>query len=420
MNRHADTAVRVSHLSKLYRIGRRQAAYRTFREAIADAVSAPMRRLLRPAAPSADTIWALKDVSFKLRRGQVLGIVGPNGAGKTTLLKVLSRITRPTEGRVELRGRIGSLLEVGTGFHLELTGRENVYLNGAVLGMRRAEIRRKFDEIVAFAGVEDFIDTPIKRYSTGMGTRLAFAIAAHLEPEILAVDEVLSVGDLAFRRRCMGKMQDVSRQGRTVLFVSHEMNAVRRLCETGLWLDRGRVMAMGEVRDVVARYESSVVGQEGPQPGRVERSDPPDSPKRFRWAELAPARGAPRTTFALGELVRLTVGMEGTPAHETHFFEWFINDCQRGARVAWGGSQATPEGDVPGSCRRLSVLIGPLPLTRGRYSVSINMGVGGVAVFDYWHDAVAFEVTGCDGQGTGFDFSSQYAPTYVPYSIEVE
>ncbi len=207
----------------------------------------------RPAN-SHDTIWALKDVSFEIKRGEVVGVIGRNGAGKTTLLKIFSRITAPTEGEAEIRGRVGSLLEVGTGFHPELTGRENIYLNGAILGMRKAEIERKFDEIVAFAEIEKFIDTPVKRYSSGMYVRLAFAVAAHLEPEILVVDEVLAVGDVEFQKKCLGKVNDVAQQGRTVLFVSHNMAAVRALCNRGLILRSGRLTLDTDVESAIATY----------------------------------------------------------------------------------------------------------------------------------------------------------------------
>ncbi|MGQ9606252.1 MAG: ABC transporter ATP-binding protein, partial [Thermogutta sp.] len=230
----SDVAIRVENLSKKFVLGERL-GFRTFRETLQDALAAPIRLIKgdrgngSAAERKVDTdtqIWALKDVSFEVKHGEVLGIIGPNGAGKSTLLKILSRITEPSAGYVEIRGRVGSLLEVGTGFHPELTGRENVYLNGAILGMSKAEIRRKFDDIVSFAGVEKFIDTPVKRYSSGMQVRLAFAVAAHLDPEILIVDEVLAVGDAEFQKRCLGKMDEVSRSGRTILFVSHNMAAV--------------------------------------------------------------------------------------------------------------------------------------------------------------------------------------------------
>ncbi|HEY1338206.1 MAG TPA: ABC transporter ATP-binding protein [Bryobacteraceae bacterium] len=258
----SDIAIRVEGLSKRYRINGRQAKYRTIRESITTAARSilhPMRRANGGSLNGrSESIWALKDASFEVRHGEVVGLIGRNGAGKSTLLKLLSRITEPTGGYGEIRGRVGSLLEVGTGFHPELTGRENTFFNGAVLGMRRSDIARKFDAIVAFAEVEKFIDTPVKHYSTGMYLRLAFAVAAHLEPEILLVDEILAVGDLAFQRKCLGKMGDVAREGRTVLFVSHNMAAVRALCSRGILLDRGRVEFAGPTELAIYNYQKSL------------------------------------------------------------------------------------------------------------------------------------------------------------------
>ena len=240
----SDTVIKVENLSKQYRIGARE-GYKTFRETLVDAAKAPFRafKKLNPTSdlrpPTSELIWALKNVSFEVKQGEVVGIIGRNGAGKSTLLKILSQITEPTEGRVELKGRIGSLLEVGTGFHPELTGHENIYLYGAILGMDRWEVTRKFDEIVAFSEIDKFIDTPVKRYSSGMYMRLAFAVAAHMETEILLVDEVLAVGDAVFQKKCLGKMGDVSKEGRTVLFVSHNMAAVKQLCRRGILLEKG-------------------------------------------------------------------------------------------------------------------------------------------------------------------------------------
>jgi lipopolysaccharide transport system ATP-binding protein len=253
----SDFVIRVEGLGKSYRL--RHERYVALRDVIADQFHSLGRRLLgRGGAPGADDeeeFWALREVGFEVKRGEVLGIIGRNGAGKSTLLKVLSRITEPTEGRVRINGRVASLLEVGTGFHPELTGRENIYLNGAILGMTRDEIRRKFDEIVVFAEVEKFLDTPVKRFSSGMYVRLAFAVAAHLEPEILVVDEVLSVGDIEFQQRCLGKMREVATaSGRTVLFVSHNMGAIQALCPLTLRLESGRVKGFGETREQVENY----------------------------------------------------------------------------------------------------------------------------------------------------------------------
>jgi lipopolysaccharide transport system ATP-binding protein len=266
MRAHGATAIRVEHLSKQFRLGRLRNQFPTLRESLAAGAVGLVRGLASLGRRGTDgandggdptLLRALDDVSFEVRQGETLGIIGANGAGKSTLLKVLAQVTEPTSGRAEVHGRMGSLLEVGTGFHQELTGRENVFLNGAILGMTRAEIRRRFDEIVAFAEVERFIDTPVKHYSSGMYLRLAFAVAAHLEPEILLVDEVLAVGDAAFQQKCMGKMDEVAREGRTVLFVSHNMTAMEGLCERLIWMRDGRVARDGPTHEVIGEYLST-------------------------------------------------------------------------------------------------------------------------------------------------------------------
>ncbi len=255
--------IEVSGLSKQYRIGTKL-PYKTFRETLMNAITSPARLFRRNGSGGDNTIWALKDVSFEVRKGEVLGIIGRNGAGKTTLLKILSRVTEPTEGKVRIRGRVGSLLEVGTGFHPELTGRENIFLNGAILGMRKEEIKRKFDEIVSFAEIEKFLDTPVKRYSSGMYVRLAFAVAAHLEPEILIVDEVLAVGDAQFQKKCLGKMGEVAKGGRTILFVSHNMGSIAQLCNKAFLFEGGEIIQTGAVQHVVNYYMNlSVSGING-------------------------------------------------------------------------------------------------------------------------------------------------------------
>jgi lipopolysaccharide transport system ATP-binding protein len=269
-----DLAIRVENLSKQYKIGRARQRHNTLRDALTDA----FRR--KGANGATETFWALKDVSFEVKRGEVVGIIGRNGAGKSTLLKILSQITEPTSGRAEIHGRVGSLLEVGTGFHPELTGRENIYLNGAILGMRREEIRRAFDEIVAFAEIDKFLDTPVKRYSSGMYVRLAFAVAAHLEPEILLVDEVLAVGDAAFQKKCLGKMGEVAREGRSIMFVSHNTTAIQRLCEYTALIDKGQLILWGETGKVLERYLSS--SSESLIPGHW-FDIKPDNPKKTSW-----------------------------------------------------------------------------------------------------------------------------------------
>jgi lipopolysaccharide transport system ATP-binding protein len=254
----ATSAIHIENLGKRYQIAHGGAGYRTLRETLVDVLQAPVRRFRRGLqTPQVEDFWALKDVSLQISPGEIVGVVGRNGAGKSTFLKILSRVTQPTTGQVILNGRVGSLLEVGTGFHPELTGRENIYLNGAILGMSKREITSKFDEIVEFAEISQFLDTPVKRYSSGMYVRLAFGVAAHLEPEILVVDEVLAVGDAAFQRKCLGKMGQVARQGRTILFVSHNMAAITRLCERALWMDGGRLRESGAAEQIIAKYLSS-------------------------------------------------------------------------------------------------------------------------------------------------------------------
>lgn len=283
--------VRVENVSKRYRIGALHPAYATFRELVGEALTAPLRRLRGANGNRYETLWALRDVGFEVRRGELVGIIGHNGAGKSTLLKILSRITRPSTGEVEIYGRVGSLLEVGTGFHPDLTGRENIFLNGAILGMRKAEIENKFDEIVAFSELEKFVETPVKFYSSGMYVRLAFSVAAHLEPEILIMDEVLAVGDAAFQQKCLDKMHEIRGQGRTIFFVSHNLPAVTRLCRRAVLLEEGRVAAEGAPQEVVNRYLRSS-WKAGAQREWSEASDAPgDSVVRLRRVRVCDERG---------------------------------------------------------------------------------------------------------------------------------
>jgi homopolymeric O-antigen transport system ATP-binding protein len=282
-------AVAVEGISKKYRIGQFHAAYDTLRDTVASGAQRVMRR--EEETREERDIWALKDVSFSLPEGRVLGVIGRNGAGKSTLLKILTRITAPTEGRAEIRGRVGSLLEVGTGFHPELTGRENVFLNGSILGMRRSEIKRKFPDIIEFSGLEQFLDTPVKRYSSGMYVRLAFSVAAHLEPEILLIDEVLAVGDFEFQRRCLGRMEDLSQSGRTVIFVSHNLQAVTRLCDTAIMLEHGQLVQEGSSEDVVAHYlRSGRIGGSERTWADLE-SAPGNKNAKLRWARVVDEDG---------------------------------------------------------------------------------------------------------------------------------
>jgi lipopolysaccharide transport system ATP-binding protein len=307
----SDLAVRVRNLSKQYELGR-PAANQMFREAVMEAIRKPFRAARRLATGQPEegrrSIWALRDVSFDVARGEIVGIIGPNGAGKSTLLKVLSRITEPTEGRVEIRGRVGSLLEVGTGFHPELTGRENVYLSGTFLGMRKAEIDRKMDEILAFSEIERFADTPVKHYSSGMYVRLAFGVAAHLEPEILIVDEVLAVGDAAFQRKCLNKMEDVRQHGRTVLFVSHNMSAVTRLCRRAILIAGGTVQEDGPAAQVTSSYLQSSLKVSSERMWSDPGTAPGDEVVRLRGIRVRSADGL---TVAAAD-IRQPVGIEMT------------------------------------------------------------------------------------------------------------
>jgi lipopolysaccharide transport system ATP-binding protein len=298
--------IKAEGLSKQYRIGARRAAYATFRETASEALGAPLRLLRRRRDRTGEYLWALRDVSFDVEPGEVLGVVGRNGAGKSTLLKILSRITEPTKGRITLYGRVGSLLEVGTGFHPELSGRENIYLNGAILGMRRREIESKFDEIVAFAEVERFIDTPVKRYSSGMYMRLAFAVAAHLEPEILLVDEVLAVGDAVFQKKCLGKMGEVASQGRTVLFVSHNVAAVSQLCTRALLLSDGQLVLSGKTSEVVAEYFKAGVEAGGERVWEQAPAAPGNDRARLRAIRIL-SRGERATDVDIDQEVTIEV-----------------------------------------------------------------------------------------------------------------
>ena len=289
---HEAMALRVEGLGKRYRLGERE-PYLTLRDVISRVVTQPVTQSRKRRNAADDDFWALRDVSFEVPAGEAIAYIGRNGAGKSTLLKILSRITEPTEGQAVVAGRVGALLEVGTGFHPELTGRENVLLNGAILGMRRQEIRAKFDEIVDFAGVDRFVDTPVKRYSSGMRARLAFAVAAFLETDILVVDEVLAVGDAEFQRKCMGKMGDAASGGRTVLFVSHNMTAVESLCRRAIWLENGRVLADGPTSEVVGRYLATSFSQLSERCWPELESSPGNDAVRIRRASVRPESGTP-------------------------------------------------------------------------------------------------------------------------------
>ena len=406
-------AIRADGIGKLYRLGRRN-RYVTLRDVIAEAIAGPFARLAGrwraedgdPQAADPELLWALRDVSFEVRAGEVLGVVGRNGAGKSTLLKVLSRITEPTRGRIELRGRVGSLLEVGTGFHPELTGRENIYLNGAILGMRRAEITRKFDEIVAFAETERFIDTPVKYYSSGMYMRLAFAVAAHLEAEILLVDEVLAVGDAAFQRKCMGKMGDVAHAGRTVLFVSHNLEAIQRLCTRALLLEGGSVVETGSGPAIVTRYLSSVAARaranEWLELGDVHHAG--SGQARFTAVRYASDRQELAFQPCTGSSLDVGVRIRSDAAREVGSLAVTIYN-QLGTKLVNADTQALeqPVRLAPGSTE-VHVLIERLHLNPGIYRLGLWLAdplTSGAGPIDFIESAFEIEVLGLDADRIG-------------------
>jgi lipopolysaccharide transport system ATP-binding protein len=386
-----DIAIQVENVSKLYHIGKRQ-KYKTARESLMNALSLPAR-LLRGRRDDPDTeLWALKDVSFTVPRGEVVGIIGRNGAGKSTLLKVLSRITEPTSGRITLNGRVGSLLEVGTGFHPELTGRENIFLNGAILGMRRAEIQRNFDAIVDFSEIAKFLDTPVKHYSSGMYMRLAFAVAAHLEPEILIVDEVLAVGDAAFQKKCLGKMQDVAGQGRTVLFVSHNLAAVSELCRRGIVLSAGQKIREGTATEAVSAYLADVPNEQltSADVSMRARHATLGTRARVEMVRAVPTEGA---GFKWWEPPRFEVTVRAVSSVEQPVFGVGI-EAPDGTRISTVESTAAegPRSLEPGTATTMRITFHDIGLQPGTYGLAVGLR-SGLQDLDYVDGAIRFEVT---------------------------
>jgi lipopolysaccharide transport system ATP-binding protein len=372
-------AIRADQLAKRYQVGQTVVAYDTLREHLARAGGALLRRGRNAA--EAREFWALEDVSFEVGEGELLGIIGHNGAGKSTLLKVLARITQPTKGYADVYGRLGSLLEVGTGFHPELTGRENVYLNAAILGMTRSEVRRKFDEIVDFAGVEQFLDTPVKRYSSGMSVRLAFSVAAHLEPEILLVDEALSVGDVEFQRKCLGKMESVGRSGRTVIFVSHNMPAITRLCERVLVLQRGRIALDAPADEAVAAYVQSAFGS-GSERIWGEADAPGNENARLRAVRVVDDGGGPVGAASVGERVGIELIFD--VLRPTQFVPWLeLHDAQESHVFSAFNTDSAWMAPTPTGRYSTTAWIPAHLLNEGAFSVSASLrtfGVGSKAV----------------------------------------
>ncbi len=404
-----SSVISVQNVSKLYQLGERRLRYKTLRDSIAESVT----RGFRPAHVEKDkqVLWALRDVSFDVHQGEVVGLIGRNGAGKSTMLKILSEITYPTEGRVDIHGRVGSLLEVGTGFHPELTGRENIFLNGAILGMTRVEIRRKFDEIVAFAEVEDFIDTPVKRYSSGMHVRLAFAVAAHLEPEILLVDEVLAVGDIQFQKKCMGKMGDVARsEGRTIIFVSHNMAAIEALCKRCIVLQDGALEMDGPTGEAIARYQASVAKPAGEandltsHSGRRKGSTP-----LLRSVRLLSENGL-TTAIRAGEQLKVEVEFSGAEKPISPI----LGVCLKtfiGAPLFGVNNRVIPgyRFSPPVTEGRMLCNLGELALLPGTYTIDLYFG-DEHHTMDAIIDAISFDVLQSDYYGSGKMQSAHAGP----------
>ena len=429
----SDIAIRAEKVGKLYKIGAAQARYQTLRESLVDAAQAPFRKLQsvvrgEPSRAQDNTFWALNDVSFEIKHGEAVGIIGRNGAGKSTLLKILSRITSPTRGRVDLYGRVGSLLEVGTGFHPELTGRENIFLNGAILGMSRVEITRKFDEIVDFSEVEKFLDTPVKFYSSGMYVRLAFAVAAHLEPEILMVDEVLAVGDAEFQKKCLGKMDDVAHQGRTVLFVSHNMVAIQNLCKNCIYIDNGKVNINGPTEEVIKKYifgMSNYAQQKGESKtgiaNLVNRVNPYKPGKLIiKKITLTDGNGEYRDIFSMGQKVLIHIDIVGL----SNFQDSMVGVTIKSQSDQWLASINTGMNSAFKSRKRndkekATLLISRLPLTPGTYWISISTG-NKLERIDYVDRAISFTVVEADVYGSGYQITNDYGIFFLDGKWEIE
>jgi lipopolysaccharide transport system ATP-binding protein len=393
------TAIRVDHLGKKYKVGRPQEKYLTLRDAVVNSVKVPFRKF--QSAPSSEEFWALKDVSFNVEQGEVVGIIGRNGAGKSTLLKILSRITTPTEGTVELHGRVGSLLEVGTGFHPELTGRENIFLSGSILGMKKREIEGKLDDIVKFSEIEKFLDTPVKRYSSGMYVRLAFAVAAHMDTEILLVDEVLAVGDAAFQKKCMGKMGDVAKEGRTVLFVSHNMGALKSLCSRAIQIKNGKNVADGLSYEVVNGYlaELDTLQENGDQTHRLFRQGTGEI--IITLVRFLDEFCNPITRIYSGQKCYIEVSYKsntGTPnPHIVFGISFYHIGCHL---ISLSSSIIEKEFSQMRSTGKVYCFVNSLPLAPGIYSYNIICTLAS-GTLDHITDAGKITVTESDFFGTG-------------------
>ena len=415
----SDIAIRVEKLSKQFKIGVGKVQHDTLRDQIAGGIRSIIRSRRSPSGIRTETFSALTDVSFEVKKGEVVGIIGRNGAGKSTLLKILSRITEPTTGFADIHGRVASLLEVGTGFHPELSGRENIYLNGAILGMKRVEIARKFDDIVDFAEVGQFIDTPVKHYSSGMYVRLAFAVAAHLEPEILLIDEVLAVGDTAFQKKCLGKMGDVARDGRTILFVSHNMAAVAGLCSGAHMLAQGRRVCSGNTSDVIAAYLSSF--QLSSRATVVDRRDRKGNGKvTFTDVEFLSETGTPVEVIQSGQDVVFSVGYKSSETNLRNVEVSVELVAQSGqCMLIMNSEMVGVTFDLIPSTGRFNCRIDRFPLSPGQYHLTLFCRING-SVADWVQHAALVIVEGGDFYGTGRLPPSSHGGFLVPQGWNVE
>jgi len=398
----SDIVLRTVGLGKMYHIGGERQAYRTLRDTIAQAAKRPIERIRHPGAAThtSDVLWALRDIDLEVKHGEVLGIVGRNGSGKSTLLKVLSHITEPTEGRAEVRGRVACLLEVGTGFHPELTGRENIYLNGAILGMTRVEIKRRFDEIVEFSEISRFLDTPVKRYSSGMYVRLAFAVAAHLEPEILAIDEVLAVGDTQFQKKCLGKMGAEAASGKTVLLVSHNMAAIENLCSRALLLEHGKSIASGPTRDVLDDYLALVATTGGED---LALRDDRQGNGKLRFTTLAFRAGEdlrPTDVVRSSEDLEFVVGYEATQDLSNVSMAIVVYTLSGQVLICLGNEMTGSAWTTAPREGHMSCLVRRLPLAPGQYTINLCCYSNGV-IADWVQSAGSLTVEAGDFFGTG-------------------
>jgi lipopolysaccharide transport system ATP-binding protein len=399
----SDAVIQVWELSKRFEIGELE-SYLTFRDMITRKLTAPFRA---NGSSRAEVLWALRDLSFEVKQGEVVGLIGRNGAGKSTLLRILGRITRPTSGWAKVRGRVGSLLEVGTGFHPELTGRENVFLSGVILGMKKAEIQKKFDEIVAFSEVERFLDTPLKRYSSGMQMRLAFAVAAHLEPEILLVDEVLAVGDLAFQKKCLGKMQDVSKVGRTIVFVSHNMAAVKALCRRGFLLRDGTIACAGAIDEVVENYLLNVSRQTSAREWRDPATAPRNENIRLAYVRITPPDNKTHINIDTGILIE--IGFENLLRDINLGCTVYVTNSD-GILIFESGQAISSNDDSRCGFYHLKGIVPGHLLNAGRYSLSMVVGKDQRYPLFRVDDVVSFEI---ENTATGRDSNMSVAPGIV-------